>query len=152
MDKGIQLLLLELLQEKKHFLEEFYRVNILGLKQFTENNFEDIDAFYLKREGIINILQMIDTKINHQDSQKPQNNLPNSLNHPKRIQNEPITLLKTEILSITQLILQQDLEIIELVKKVKNSIITDIQRIQKNKKMVSSYKTKVTHHQIDEEI
>lgn len=138
--------LLELYREKKHFLEEFTNLNSNELQNFANGHFDNIETFYNKREKILQIIQLIDDKINLQGNQT--GNRIESLNQLERRMLESATI---EIRSLTQAIIKQDMDILSLIEATKSAIINELRSLGKNKKSVSNYKTKVDHHQIDEE-
>lgn len=136
--------LLELHKEKKHFLEKFTSLNSRELLNFAEGNYEGLDSFYHKREKILEILQMIEEKINQTI------NLPATV-HLNAVERKMLESSLDAIRRLTQTIVQQDMDILSLIEATKSAIIKELQSVKKNKKSFSSYKTKVDHHQIDEE-
>lgn len=141
-------MILELLNEKKHFLIEFNKFNSVGISNFQNNNYDKIDSFYNGRENLLEILKYIEEKIENQ------NNIKNDStgNYSLGFQDEKmIAFVKLEIKAITHEILNQDLKILSLIENEKSSIIKELQNINKNKKNFGSYKTKINQHQIDEE-
>lgn len=153
-------MILELLSEKKHFLLEFNKINLQGIAQFKNSNFDNIEFFYNSRESLLEIIKYIDQKIeNLSDSiknlqSKNQEIGASSLNPTKVLnQNDPklIAFIKLEIKALTQEILNQDMQILALMDHEKSSIIKELQSINKNKKNFGSYKTKINHYQVDEE-
>lgn len=163
--KGIKVVL-ELLVEKKHFLNEFNKINLQGLSQFQNNNFDNIEVFYNSREKLLEIIQYIDQKIDKLPSDK--------LNGPSNASRKEtsfssaapavntttansddskmIAFIQLEIKALAQEILKQDMQILSLMDQEKSSIIKDLQNIGKNKKHFSSYKTKINPKMaVDEE-
>lgn len=138
--------LLELYGEKKHFLTKFCQLNSRELSHFAEGNFDGIEAFYYKREKILEIIQSLEEKIE----------LIHLRTTPSKTMNQTEKMmadsLLVEINKLTQTIIKQDMDSLSLIEAAKSAIIRELQLIKKNKKSVSSYKTKVDHHQIDEEI
>lgn len=136
--------LLELHKEKNIFLERFSQLNADELSNFANGNFDKIEAFYNQREKILEILQFIEDKIS----------LQSHLATTKVWSGTERKMLENAILEIkilTHTIVQQDMDILSLVDATKSAIIRELQSLKKNKKSVSGYKTKVDHHQIDEE-
>lgn len=150
-------MILELLKEKKHFLQEFNKINSKEIVNFQNNNYNNIDIFYNSRESLLEILKYIDQKIENISLLTPMRQSRTQLNHEKYTiievnSNEKlIVFLKLEIKSISQEILNQNMEILSMIDQEKSSIIKELQNINKNKKNFGSYKTKINHHQIDEE-
>lgn len=136
--------LLELYGEKKHFLGQFANLNARELTQFAEANFANIEVFYNKREDILEILQSLDEKIDTLQ----RSSYSKSMNHTERLMIQTTT---EEIKKLTSTIVKQDMDILSLIEAAKSAIIRELQSIKKTKKTVSLYKTKVDHHQFDEE-
>lgn len=131
-------------RQKKHFLEEFLKITNDGIVCFSLGNVDGIDDFYLKRESIIEILRQLDDKISLAEKNFNEN-------RSLALKTE-IKQLRMDIQEITQNILSKDLVVLDLIKKAKSEINTHLQSLKKNKKVVSSYKTKVDRHQLDEEV
>lgn len=136
--------LLELHKEKKHFLNEFMALNAREISNFANGNFEGLNQFYHRRESILEILQFIEEKIALQ-IENP--DLP-SLNLTEKKMLESAV---NEIHKLAQEIVKQDMDLLSLIDGTKSAIIKELQNLKRNKKGVGSYKTKVDHHQIDEE-
>ncbi len=130
--------------QKKHFLEEFLKITNDGIAHFSLGNIDSIDDFYLNRESIIEILQRLDDKISQSERNFDENRSLSSITEIKQLQ--------IDIQEITQNILSKDLIALDLITQAKAEITTHLQSLKKNKKVVSSYKTKVEHHQLDEEV
>ena len=134
--------LLKLHEEKRHFLKKFNQINSQEILRFSQGDFDGLDYFYDSREKILHILQSLDQKILHESERT------------RSLTAEQKSALETslnEIRYLTQSIVQQDMDILTLIEATKTTIIQELRSIQKNKKSVSSYKTKVDHRQIDEE-
>lgn len=134
----------ELQKEKKHFLTEFMNLNSKALIDLRNGNFHGVEELYNQREQVLEILKFIDEKISSINSYKKETN---SYGRLEVTMDSPLN----ENSEIIQKILNQDREILILIDSTKTSIISEIQSLKKNKKCVSHYKTKVDHHQFDEE-
>ncbi len=138
--------LIELLNEKNHYLEKFYALNEAELHNFTVGNFENLDQFYKTREKILEILKYVDSEVNkeHQTivevSQAP-------AQHRAAVR-EALTI-KDEYVSR---IIGQDLEVLACIEAAKNNIIRELQEVRKNKKGIVSYKSPTFHQRLDEEV
>lgn len=139
-------MVLELLIEKKHFLNEFYKINLKGLTQFENNDFDNVELFYNSREKLLEIIQYIDQKT---DELSPKIAVATVNSDGSKM----IAFIQLEIKALAQEILKQDMQILSLMDQEKSSIIKELQSIGKNKKHFGSYKTK-THRKIaiDEEV
>ncbi len=143
-------MILDLFKKKKHFLSEFAQLGSVELKRFQNHDFSHLESFYNSRESLLELIKYIDQKIEDMETsedfkkeQRSQRFIENKAPH--------LDLLKVEMKVLTQEILKKDLEILSLIDREKSLLIKDIQSVRKNKKHVSSYKTKVGSHQIDEE-
>lgn len=121
-------------QNKIDFLIEFTRINSKFIDEFADGSFEKIDLFYEQREKILKIIQFINKKIE----------LKSGTNHKSYF--EAIV----EINRLVELITKQDFCILSLIDQKKAELLKDIQSLNKNKKTINSYKTKVDHRQFDE--
>lgn len=126
-------------EEKVHFLSRFAQLNEQEILHFSNGNFDNLESFYNIRENLLAIIQYINAKITALE--------PSPLTPREK---EKLVRLDSELQSLTQRIIEQDSDILTLMDSAKTKIIKELQSIHKNKKSVSSYKTKVDHRQIDE--
>lgn len=136
---------LELLEQKNHYLEKFYSINETALTLFLKDQFETINEFYDQRENILEILKYIDTEINAASSatQSSEDSL------------IVVDKLK-EALNIKDLyvqkIIEQDISILSCIESAKNSIIKELRDVKKGQKIVSAYKVPQFENKLEEEI
>lgn len=134
--------LLELMDQKNHFLEKFYTVNETHLEQFLKNRFEQINEFYDARENILEILKYIDQEIQFVSSTEAEESM---LDIQKL--KECLSLKDTFV----QKILEQDIDILACIEAAKNSIINELRDVRNGKKAISAYKVPVFNESIGEE-
>lgn len=136
--------IVDLLNEKNHYLEKFYSLNENELGQFLRGNFDNLEKFYDTREKIIEIIRYIDAKID-----KINLSLKNIAPEDK------IRAMVQEALHIKDQyvakIMEQDLQILSCIDSAKSEIIKELQVLKKNKKAVGGYKTKNFNNRLNEE-
>lgn len=132
--------IINLLDQKNHYLEKFYSLNEEELLNFAKNNFDHLEEFYKTREEILNVIRYVDDEIDKTQTAAL------SLEE-KRQMNEALSI-KDEYVGR---ILAQDLEILSCIESAKSSIIRELQEIRKAKKAVGSYKSKTIVNRLDEE-
>ena len=114
--------LVNLLNQKNHYLEKFYSLNETELLNFTRGDFNNLDYFYRTRENILDTVKYIDSEID--EVQKSQ--LEISLEEKREVHAN--LSIKEEYVNR---ILAQDLEILSCIEKAKSSIIRELQEIKK---------------------
>tara|TARA_B110001454_G_scaffold219200_1_gene251845 strand:+ start:71513 stop:71932 length:420 start_codon:yes stop_codon:yes gene_type:complete len=134
--------LLDLMDQKNHFLEKFYTVNETHLELFLKNRFEQINEFYDARENILEILKYIDQEIQLVSSTTTDESI---LGIQKL--KECLSLKDTFV----QKILEQDIDILACIEAAKNSIISELKEVRTGKKVISAYKVPVFNNTMGEE-
>ena len=137
--------IIDLLNEKNHYLEKFYALNETELLNFSEGNFDNLENFYRTREKILEILKYIDSEVDKEHAAVGDVSTADS--EDKRMAREAMTI-KDEYVSR---IIHQDLEVLACIEKAKNSIIRELQEVKKNRKGISGYKSKTFDKRLDEE-
>jgi hypothetical protein len=133
---------LELMDQKNHYLEKFYTINETHLEQFLKNRFEQINDFYNARENILEILKYIDNEIRivsqaaAEETMLDVQKLKNSLSVKE---------------TFVQKILEQDIDILACIEAAKNSIISELREVRIGKKAISAYKTPTFNETFDAE-
>ena len=138
--------IVELLEDKNHCLERFYRLNETELLNFVEGKFEGLERFYTARESLLEMVQKIDFQI------EKSNDL--------AFVEDPITDLekKQVIESITykndlvNQILAQDLQILSVIEQTKSNIIKELATLGSAKKAIKSYKSGSEERKVDEKV
>lgn len=137
--------IVNLLNEKNHYLEKFYSLNENELGQFLRGNFDNLEKFYDTREKIIEIIRYIDAKID-------KINLTMTGVAPEAT----IRAMVQEALNIkdqyVEKIMEQDLQILSCIDRAKSEIIKELQVLKKGKKVVGSYKSKNYNNRLNEEV
>lgn len=136
---------IELLNQKNHYLEKFYSLNEVEIQNFTVGNFDNLENFYHTREKILDIIKYIDSQINN--TQPEAEAFLNSSIDRKNMQ-EAIAIKEQYV----NRIIEQDLQILSCIENTKSSIIKELQSLKKSKKAIGGYKSKQFKNQIDEEV
>lgn len=132
--------IINLLDQKNHYLEKFYSLNENELLNFANKNFDHLESFYQTREDILNTIRYIDDEIDKAETSI-------LAAEEKRQMNEALAIKDEYVARI----LAQDLEILSCIESAKSSIIRELQEIKRAKKAVGSYKSKSTVNRLDEE-
>lgn len=134
--------LLELMDQKNHYLEKFYTINETHLEMFLKSRFEEINEFYNSRENILEILKYIDQEI-RVVSQTAQEESMLDIGKLKRCLSVKDTFV--------QKIIEQDIDILACIEAEKNAIITELKDVRIGRKVISAYKTPTFNENIGEE-
>lgn len=134
----------QLLNQKNHYLENFYSLNEAELISFSENNFTNLEDFYSQREEILKIIQYIDNEMNLVSDEVSKTLDDNS----KR---EILSQLKIKDEYVSR-ILAQDLEILACIESAKSSIIKELQEVKRAKNVVNKYRSPSFDKKINEEV
>jgi hypothetical protein len=134
---------LELMEQKNHYLEKFYSINETALSLFLKDQFETINEFYDQRESILEIIKYIDSEITTASAQTNEESM------------LAVDRLK-EALNIKDLyvqkIIEQDINILSCIESAKNTIIKELRDVKKGQKVVSAYKVPQFDNKLEEEI
>ncbi|MEK6774749.1 MAG: hypothetical protein AABY64_12470 [Bdellovibrionota bacterium] len=139
--------ILTLLNQKNHYLEKFYALNEKELSNFLIGNFDSIETFYETREKILEVIKYIDSEVEKTQDNVIQATSPAFGTIRKRIADS----FKVKNLYVEKIV-QQDLEILSCIESAKNSIIRELQLLNRGKKAVTGYKTKNYSQKLNEEI
>jgi hypothetical protein len=137
--------IIDLLNEKNHYLEKFYALNETEIVNFSGGNFDNLDNFYRTREKILEILKYIDSEIDKEHIAV--GDVSTADPEDKRQAREAMAI-KDEYVNR---IIHQDLEVLACIETAKNSIIRELQEVKKNRKGISGYKSKTFDKRLDEE-
>lgn len=136
--------IIELYEQRNHYLEKFYSINENEIQRMTTGNFDNVNNFYQSRDGILNIINYIDTQLGSEQEKA----LTHLCDDGARQQlKEQLDIKNEYVLRI----LDQDLAIISLIEKEKANVLKDLQEVRRNRKAVSGYKTYVPNVQLNEE-
>ncbi|RYZ80845.1 MAG: hypothetical protein EOP04_25125 [Proteobacteria bacterium] len=137
--------IIDLLQEKNHYLEKFYSLNETELINFSSGNFDKLEHFYNTRERILEIVKYIDGQMD---------NIQNDLQIAAGTSPEDrLTIRKAMAVKdeyVTRII-DQDLEVLACIEAAKSNIIRELQDVRRVRKAVSGYKSPTFNNQLDEE-
>lgn len=135
--------IIQLLDQKNHYLEKFYSLGEQTLKELSTGQFNDIDGFYQNREKILEMIRYIDYEVN-----EAQSKITTEVDEVSK--KEVKERLKVKEVYVSQ-ILDQDLSIMSFIEQVKTDIIRELQQATKAKKAVGGYKTRSYGHRLNEE-
>ncbi len=135
--------ILELMDQKNHFLEKFYSVNEKSIELFVRDQFETINEFYQERENILEIIKYIDKEIKIIF----QNALPD--NERDLVQFRKSLSVKD---TFVEKIIEQDIAILSCIEAAKNQIIKELKDVKLGKKVVSAYKNPQSKNKLEEVI
>lgn len=136
--------IITLLNEKNHYLENFYSLNESELKNFLDARFEGLEAFYNSREKILEIIKYIDAQIDKEQLKEQTQPIPEK----QRIEVKRALLIKEQYV---EKILEKDLEILSCIESAKNGLLRELQSVRRGRKAVGGYKSKPHAHRLDEE-
>lgn len=135
--------IIELLNQKNHYLEKFYSANESEILNFAIGNFEGLENFYQTREKILEMIKYLDGQL-----KQAQSNIQDEHSLESRMEIREALAIKEEYVGR---ILSQDLEILACIESAKSNIIRELQDLKKTKRAVSGYKSKRQDRRLDEE-
>jgi hypothetical protein len=135
---------IQLLKEKNHFLEKFYRLNEVELLNFVEGKFEGLEVFYNQREGLLDMIKKVDEMI---DNSGINAILPDEIQAVDKREILNCLSLKNEL--VTR-ILSQDLQILSYIETVKSQIIKELSQVRAARK-VMGHRSGGGNRRLDEE-
>lgn len=125
--------IIELMTERNHYLVRYYNLNEREMYHYREGNFDSLDAFYETREAILDIVAVLDEKIDEE--------LMALEVEVVEAQQDKIADLLSEKDSIVEKVLDQDLQLISLIETEKGKILKEFLETKNNKKAVGAYKS-----------
>ena len=134
--------LIELMDQKNHYLEKFYTVNETHLEQFLKSRFEEINEFYNSRENILEILKYIDQEIRI---------ISHSAQEESMLDIQKLKNCLSVKDTFVEKIIKQDVDILSCIEAEKNSIIKELRDVRLGKKVVSAYKVPTFANNLGEE-
>lgn len=137
--------IINLLQEKNHYLEKFYALNETEIFNFSNGNFDNLEVFYNTREKILEILRYIDSQLDQ--VQKTLIDL-SGVSTDERRQTREAMATKDEYVSR---IINQDLEVLACIEAAKSNIIRELQDVRRVRKAVGGYKSPSFVKRLNEE-
>lgn len=135
--------LIQLFEKKNHYLEKFFALNELQLKLLQSGEIGTLDEFYLKREKILEIINYIDSQASefYQDHGNQE-----AIKLNQKAINK-LLFIKDEYVHH---ILEQDLNILEIIDRIKSNLLTEITDIKSNRVALGKYHTQNRQTKIDE--
>ena len=127
--------ILNLLDEKNHYLEKFYKLNEIELINLSGQNYENIEIFYAAREGLLRMINKIDDMV---DEQIQFNEI--EIKSLSGIYKKKLLASLSYKTDVVNLILAQDLEIISYVERAKSELINELTKVSKEKSLSRSLK------------
>lgn len=135
--------IIQLLDQKNHYLEKFYALGEQTLTQLSEGRFNDIEGFYQNREKILEMIRYIDFEVNEAQQEIKED-------IEAAVRKEVKDRLKVKEAYVAQ-ILDQDLSIMSFIEQVKTEVIKELQQVRKARKAVGGYRTRSVGHRLNEE-
>ncbi|MCB0413626.1 MAG: flagellar protein FliT [Bdellovibrionales bacterium] len=128
--------IIDLLTEKNTYLEKFYSLNETEVLNFMDSNFDGLERFYESRDAILNMIRIVDEKI-EEFNKTDVSSAEKICDSDKKAVLEALAF-KDEIV---QRILAQDLQILSCIENEKSMIIKELRSTQVAKKAINGYKT-----------
>lgn len=138
--------IIELYEQKNHYLEKFYSMNEIEIASMNKGQFENLQSFYINRDGILNVIKYIDGQI--EIEQKHLETAEDEFSSEEKLQLAQQLKIKNEYV---MRILDQDLSILSLIDREKSNVMKEIYEVRKNRKAMTGYKTYVPMIRLDEE-
>lgn len=126
----------QLLNEKNHFLEKFYSLNEKQLVQLSASKFENVEYFYNQREDILKIIKYIDAELARAHDDEVAMNLAISGQDQLAVKE----CLRIKDIYVNRIV-EQDVQIISLIEKLKNNIITELKTVRGARRAMTGYKS-----------
>lgn len=143
---------LDLINQKNHYLEQFYSLNEQEIVNFEVGNFDNIEYFYESRNGILQNISYIDQQIEIcLSNQETTSNDSSGLSFIEDTKKDMAQALNAKEEYVRR-ILEQDLKILSCIENTKSSIIRELQDIQRSRKAVGGYKSPTFEKILDEEV
>lgn len=136
--------IIQLLNQKNHYLEKFYSTNETGILNFSAGNFDGLEEFYQTREKVLEMIKHIDQELDRvqlgSDS-IASIDLKNEIREALAIKEEYVSR-----------IIAQDLEILSCIESAKSEIIRELRDLRHSRRVVGSYKSQsLSRGHLDEE-
>jgi hypothetical protein len=136
--------IINLLKDKNYHLQKFFQLNESELLNFTEGNFDNIEAFYQSRDTILDLVRCIDRLIEAASSAQG-----DSVSASDRQKHEMLKCMNQKS-DLVQRILAQDLQILSVIEQAKSSIIKELRTVQAGRKALGGYQTADAPAKLDE--
>lgn len=138
--------IIELYEQKNHYLEKFYSMNETEIASMSEGQFDNLQSFYSNRDGILNVIKYIDGQI--EVEQKHLETADDDFSSEEKLHLAQQLKIKNEYV---MRIIDQDLSILSLIDREKSNVMKEIYEVRKSRKAMTGYKTYVPTVRLDEE-
>lgn len=138
--------IIELYEQKNHYLEKFYSMNETEIASMSEGQFDNLQSFYTNRDGILNVIKYIDGQI--EVEQKHLETAEDEFSSEEKLHLAQQLKIKNEYVVR---IIDQDLSILSLIDREKSNVMKEIYEVRKTRKAMTGYKTYVPTVRLDEE-
>ena len=128
--------IIQLLEQKNHYLEKFLTLNELQLRLLEETDVDTLDEFYQKREKILALLKYIDEQLSLSQQELGAQTL---ISEEQEAAIQKLLFIKDEYVFR---ILDQDVQILAKMDAIKTQILNELSEIQSAKKAVRGYHSK----------
>jgi hypothetical protein len=136
--------IIQLLEQKNHYLEKFYALNDLQIRLLNDAEIDTLDEFYDRREKIIEILGYIDNQ-----TKEAYSNL-NPLDAQQNAETiQKLLFIKDEYV---HRILDQEMQILAKIDDLKSSILAEIIELKSTRKALKSYHSQSTSRKLSEKV
>ena len=130
--------LVQLLNEKNHFLEKFYSLNEAQIARLEAGLFDQIEGFYNQREDLLKIIKYIDAEV--QKAHGLHKEMAGTFAEDEKI--EIRSALRSKEAFVAR-ILEQDIIVLGLIDEAKSQIIRELKDVTRARKALSGYKANV---------
>lgn len=135
--------IINLLNTKNHYLEKFYSLNEEHIFRLQQGEIDFLEAFYDRREKIIETVQYIESRLQQEQTLIGDSNVTDQ----DRRQIRQALSVKDEFV---RRILDQDLEILARIDTIKSNIIQELRGLGKSKNQLGKFKSPNFQKRLDE--
>ncbi len=138
--------LMELLNEKNSCLEKFFELNEKEMIRINEGNFDQLVPFYQGRETLLELISIIDKKIDKLNIETESPEQISSFHRKNLLENFAYRRdLVTKILA-------QDLDILSVIEGTKSQIIKELNQQRSTQRVLRGYRSGLNENILDEKI
>jgi hypothetical protein len=135
--------IIQLMDQKNHFLEQFCTLGEKTLADFSTRDFSSLEYFYKTREEILKLIAYVDAQVDKEQKEYSGEIDPQSREQLKEC-------FKTKDRYVSR-ILRLDLEILAMLDSEKTMILRDLQGVQKTRKALGGYRSRSLVQRLNEE-
>lgn len=126
--------IIQLLNEKNHFLEKFYSLNEVQILKLEKGEFQGLDQFYQQREELLKILKYIDEQLKKSHA----SHLRMHGTYDEVHKEEVTDAIRIKDVYIKKIV-EQDLQVLGLIDEIKTQIIQELHDVRRAKKAMIGY-------------